>query len=200
MASGCLSVPNEVAFPGMELFSGATYHTGRWPHEGVDFTGLRVAVIGTGSSAIQSIPNIARQASELWIFQRTPNYAVPAHNRELDEIYLREIKARYPELRAAQARSINNIAGRPPQGKAVERTPEEVEAELERRWEEGGLLFMGAFADMMLDRRSNEAAAEFVRKKIRQTVKDPATAELLCPHEHDRGQAALRRYRLFRDI
>ncbi len=181
MATGCLSVPNEVAFPGMELFGGASYHTGRWPHEGVDFSGQRVAVIGTGSSAIQSIPTIARQASELWVFQRTPNYAVPAHNRELDEIYLEEIKARYPELRAAQARSINNIAGRPPQGKAAEQTPEQVEAELERRWQEGGLLFMGAFADMMLDRRSNEAAAEFVRKKIRQTVKDPATAELLCP-------------------
>ncbi len=181
MATGCLSVPNEVAFPGMERFQGATYHTGRWPHEGVDFTGQRVAVIGTGSSAIQSIPKIARQASSLHIFQRTPNYAVPAHNRELDEIYLREIKARYPELRAEQAKSINNIAGRPPQGKAAEKTPDQVEAELERRWQEGGLLFMGAFADMMLDRGANEAAAEFVRNKIRQTVNDPATAELLCP-------------------
>jgi cation diffusion facilitator CzcD-associated flavoprotein CzcO len=181
MATGCLSVPNQVNFPGMASFEGLSYQTGQWPHEPVDFNGQRVAVIGTGSSAIQSIPQIAKQAAELTIFQRTPNYAVPARNRALDETELAEIKAQYANLRARQAESFANIAGRPPQGTAAETTREEQLAEYQHRWDEGGILFNGAFTDVMLDKSANDIAAEFVRSKIRETVKDPETANLLCP-------------------
>ncbi|MDP6707279.1 MAG: NAD(P)/FAD-dependent oxidoreductase, partial [Alphaproteobacteria bacterium] len=98
MALGCLSAANKPPFEGMETFKGPIYHTGEWPHEGVDFTGRRVAVIGTGSSAIQSIPIIAEQAAELTVFQRTPNYSVPAHNAPLDPDDIAEVKAHYPDL------------------------------------------------------------------------------------------------------
>ena len=181
MATGCLSVSNQVDFPGMANFEGPSYQTGQWPHAPVDFTGQRVAVIGTGSSAIQSIPQIAKQAAELTIFQRTPNYAVPARNRALDETEFAEIKAQYANLRARQAESFANIAGRPPQGTAAETTCEAQLAEYQHRWDEGGILFNGAFTDVMLDKSANDIAAEFVRSKIRETVKDPETANLLCP-------------------
>lgn len=181
MATGCLSVPNQVNFPGKADFQGPSYQTGQWPHEPVDFSGLHVALIGTGSSAIQSIPQIAKQATELTIFQRTPNYAVPARNRPLSEAQLAKVKAEYANLRARQAESFANIAGRMPLGLAAEATREEQWAEYQRRWDEGGILFNGAFTDVMFDKEANEIAAEFVRTKIRETVKDPATADLLCP-------------------
>lgn len=181
MATGCLSVPNQVKFAGMDSFDGPSYQTGQWPHAPVNFDGLRVAVIGTGSSAIQTIPQIARQAAQLTIFQRTANYAVPARNRALNEIELAQTKARYADLRVRQAESFANIAGRPPQGKAAE-TP--LEAQLEEyqlRWNEGGIMFNGAYTDVMRDKNANNIAAEFVRSKIRETVIDPETANLLCP-------------------
>ncbi|MEM1300824.1 MAG: NAD(P)/FAD-dependent oxidoreductase, partial [Pseudomonadota bacterium] len=182
MATGCLSVPNRVDFEGKDTFQGPTYQTGEWPHEPVDFTGQRVAVIGTGSSAIQSIPRIAKQAAELTIFQRTPNYAVPAVNHDLDDATRAEAKADYKALRAAQELAFANIAGAPPIGSAGDFTRDEQWAEYERRWNAGGLLFNGAFTDVMFDREANALAAEFVRTKIREAVKDPVTAELLCPH------------------
>ena len=181
MATGCLSVPNKVEFEGKDSFNGPTYQTGEWPHEPVDFTGKRVAVIGTGSSAIQSIPQIARQAAELTVFQRTPNYAVPAVNHDLDPATRAEAKANYAEIRAAQELAFANIAGPVPMGPAEEFSREEQWAEYQRRWDAGGLLFNGAFTDVMFNRQANDLAAEFVRTKIRETVKDPATAELLCP-------------------
>ena len=182
MATGCLSKPNRVEFEGKETFQGPTYQTGAWPHEPVDFTGQKVAVIGTGSSAIQSIPQIAKQAAELTVFQRTPNYAVPAANRPLDDAARAEVKADYAGLRAAQEQAFANIAGDPPLGQAKEFDRDAQWAEYERRWAAGGLLFNGAFTDVMFNREANALAAEFVRTKIRETVKDPATAELLCPH------------------
>jgi len=182
MATGCLSVPNEVDFPGRDTFKGPTYQTGRWPHEPVDFTGMRVAVIGTGSSAIQSIPQIAKQASELTVFQRTPNYAVPAQNRPLDAEEIEAVKRNYAKLRDAQSKTMTNIAGRPALGAAAERSREEQWAEYERRWNDGGLLFNAGFTDVMFNREANEIAAEFVRSKIREIVKDPETAEMLCPY------------------
>lgn len=182
MATGCLSVPNKVDFPGRDTFQGPTYQTGHWPHEPVDFSGQRVAVIGTGSSAIQSIPNIARQAAELTIFQRTPNYAVPAVNRDLDDAYRAEVKADYPGLRDRQQAAFSaadfdisyTVVG-------ADLDEAERQAILERRWREGGLGFGAAFSDQMLNRDVNNSVAEFVRDKIRATVKDPKTAELLCP-------------------
>ena len=181
MATGCLSVPNGVKFEGQDEFEGPSYQTGYWPHEPVDFTGKRVAVIGTGSSAIQSIPQIAKQATNLTVFQRTPNYAVPAKNRMLDAEERDAIKSNYAYLRKQQAESFANIAGRAPQGLAAETSLEDQWAEYQRRWDEGGILFNGAFSDAMIDKTANEVAADFVRTKIRETVNDPATAELLCP-------------------
>ena len=183
MATGCLSVPNVVDFPGRERFKGATYQTGSWPHEAVDFSGQRVTVIGTGSSAIQSIPIIARQAKDLTVFQRTPNYAVPAQNHDLDDVYREAVKADYPALRARQQAAFAAADfDADPDAFGAEMTDAEREAILERRWAEGGLAFNACFVDMMFSREVNEYVAEFVRRKIRETVKDPETAELLCPH------------------
>ena len=109
MATGCLSVPNNPKFPGMETFKGPTYHTGQWPHEGVDFTGLRVAMIGTGSSSIQSIPIIASQAKQLTIFQRTANYAIPAHNHALDPDFQKAWKADYAGHRARAKQTVSGV-------------------------------------------------------------------------------------------
>jgi len=181
MAVGCLSAANKPPFPGLAAFPGAVYHTGEWPHDGVDFTGLRVGVIGTGSSAIQAIPIIAEQAAALTVFQRTPNYAVPAWNEKLDPDYVKEVKAHYPELRAkARARPTGfyfpfNMAS------ALAATPDERDAQYQEFWDRGGLPFLGAYGDLLFEKAANDTVAEFARKKIRAVVDDPATAELLCP-------------------
>jgi cyclohexanone monooxygenase len=181
MATGCLSSPNMPKFEGLDRFEGAIYHTGRWPHEEVDFTGQRVAVIGTGSSAIQSIPLIAQQAAQLFVFQRTPNYAVPAHNASLEPDTVREIKADYAGLRERAKQLPTGFLIRPNTASALEVTPEERQHQYEARWREGGLPFMAAFSDLLLDAEANETAAEFVRGKIREVVDDPEVAESLCP-------------------
>jgi cyclohexanone monooxygenase len=184
MGTGCLSSTNLPQFEGIDTFAGPTYHTGKWPHEGVDFTGMRVGIIGTGSSAIQSIPIIAEQAADLTVFQRTANYSVPAWNGPLDADEVREIKANYAEFRAANSLMPGAFGSRVPRGEtsALEATPEEIEADLEARWARGGLTFLAGFNDFMLNGDANEIAAEFVRNKIRSIVKDPEVAELLCPH------------------
>jgi len=181
MATGCLSSPNLPAFPGLESFQGERYHTGQWPHEDVDFTGKRVAVIGTGSSAVQSIPIIARQAKHLFVFQRTPNYAVPAHNRPLNAEELRKAKADYPAMRRRAKQTMTGIDFDYSDKKALETPARERQAEFERRWMHGGLWFLGAYQDLMVDQQANDAAAEFVRSKIRARVADPELARLLAP-------------------
>ncbi len=181
MAVGCLSAANHVPFKGREEFRGPVYHTGEWPHGGVNFSGLRVGVIGTGSSAIQSIPIIAQQASHLTVFQRTATYSVPAWNARLTPEYRDTIKADYPALRAkARARPTGfyfPFNMKP----ALEATPEERERQYEKAWEEGGLPFLGAYGDLLFEKEANDTIAEFARDKIRTIVRDPATAELLCP-------------------
>jgi cyclohexanone monooxygenase len=181
MAVGCLSAANHPPFRGREDFSGPVYHTGEWPHEGVDFTGLRVGIIGTGSSAIQSIPIIAQQACELTVFQRTATYSVPAWNEKLTPEYRSSIKADYPALRAkARARPTGfyfPFNMKP----ALEATEEERERQYQEAWERGGLPFLGAYGDLLFEKAANDTIAEFARRKIRSIVKDPATAELLCP-------------------
>ena len=181
MAIGCLSAPNRPAFAGMGDFRGPIYHTGEWPHDGVDFTGLRVGVIGTGSSAVQSIPIIAQQARQLTVFQRTATWTVPAWNEKLSADYLRQTKAQYPALRAkARARPTgfyfpyNTLP-------ALEATAEERARQYETAWQRGGLPFLGAYGDLLFEKDANDTVAEFARRKIRGIVKDPATAELLCP-------------------
>jgi cyclohexanone monooxygenase len=181
MATGCLSAPNHPKFEGVERFAGATYHTGTWPHAGVDFTGKRVAVIGTGSSAVQSIPIIARQARALTVFQRTPNYAVPAHNKPLDPDYVRSVKADYAGLRRRARQTLTGIDFDYSEELALETPPEAREREFERRWQRGGLSFLGAYMDLMVSEEANDIVAEFVRSKIRKAVADPAVAELLAP-------------------
>jgi cyclohexanone monooxygenase len=181
MAVGCLSAANRPPFRDIEAFRGPIYHTGEWPHEGVDFTGLRVGIIGTGSSAIQSIPIIAQQAASLTVFQRTATYSVPAWNEKLTAEYRKTIKADYPALRAkARARPTGfyfPFNMKP----ALEATPEERERQYEESWERGGLPFLGAYGDLLFEKSANDTIAEFARRKIRGIVKDPATAELLCP-------------------
>lgn len=181
MAVGCLSAANKPPFEGMDDFSGPIYHTGEWPHEGVDFTGKKVAVIGTGSSAIQSIPMIAEQASALTVFQRTATYSVPAWNEAVDPEAAAKVKADYPALRAkARARPTGfyfpfNMKS------ALEAPPEERTQIYEEAWKRGGLPFLGAFGDLLFEKDANDTVAEFAREKIRGVVKDPATADLLCP-------------------
>ncbi len=182
-ATGCLSVPNIPQIDGMDTFEGKVYHTGTWPHGEVDFSGKRVGVIGTGSSAIQAIPLIAAQAAQLYVFQRSPNYSVPAQNGPLDPDLQRRIKARYADLREQNRQMVTGFGARHPRndGCALEMTPQEREQQLERHWQLGGLLFGSAFGDTFFDIHANEAAAEFVRNKIRGIVHDPELAEKLCP-------------------
>jgi cyclohexanone monooxygenase len=181
MAVGCLSAPNRPSFRGIEDFRGAIYHTGEWPHQGVDFTGLRVGVIGTGSSAVQSIPIIAQQASALTVFQRTATWSVPAWNEKLTPEYLQAAKADYPALRAkARARPTGfyfPFNTKP----ALEASAQDREEEYEQAWARGGLPFLGAYGDLLFEKAANDTIADFARRKIRGIVKDPVTAELLCP-------------------
>lgn len=181
MATGCLSSANVPKFEGLDSFKGRTFHTGRWPRDDVDFTGRRVGVIGTGSSAIQSIPIIAAQAKHLTVFQRTANYSVPAHNGPIPEDVVRDVKARYAQYRIDNYNTALGADWGYRTDSALEHTPEEREAEYESRWQRGGLSFYGSFADLLSDPAANETAAEFIRGKIRQIVKDPALAEKLCP-------------------
>ena len=181
MATGCLSTANLPDIPGRDSFCGATYHTGRWPHEEVDFTGLRVAVIGTGSSAIQSIPAIARQAAQVTVFQRTANYSVPAQNRPLDPAEIAGVKASYRALREEAKTRPGCFVVDPPRPSALADSPEERATEFERRWQTGGLTFMASYEDLLFDPAANDTAADFVRAKIRETVHNPETARKLMP-------------------
>jgi len=185
MATGCLSSTNLPDIKGLESFAGARYHTGEWPHEDVDFTGRRVGVIGTGSSAIQSIPILAERARTLTVFQRTANYTVPARNAPLDPDFVARIKADYPAFRARNSLQINAFGSNMPRSAipARELSPEERRTALEARWRYGGLFFLGAFGDLLLDPAANDEAAEFVREKIRGIVRNPEVARLLSPRQ-----------------
>ena len=185
MASGGLSTPNTPSLPGLESFAGPALHTACWPHEPVDFSGLRVGVIGTGSSAVQVIPRIAQQASEVTVFQRTASYVVPAHNGPLDAAYEARIKADYAGFRARNSRMAAGIGSELPPNpqSALDAAPGEREAAFEARWRIGGFGFLGTYRDILLDERANALAAEFVRGKIRSLVHDPATARLLSPKQ-----------------
>jgi cation diffusion facilitator CzcD-associated flavoprotein CzcO len=187
MATGCLSVPKEPEVPGAESYRGEIHHTGRWPNEGVDLTGKRVAVIGTGSSGIQVIPVIAEQAAELTVFQRTPNFSAPAWNGPLDPETAREVVAGYAERRRRIRESLSCLHYPANDKSALEVSEEERERELQQRYEAGGLNMVGAFADVMIDPAANEHVAEFLRRKIRERVADPALAEALTPRSFPWG-------------
>ena len=193
MATGNLSTPRTPSYPGLGSFKGKWYHTGLWPRKGVDFTGLRVGVIGTGSSGVQSIPIIAKQAKHLYVFQRTANFSLPARNMPMDPEKERTHKTHYPELRRAAFDTPFGIAGYPPPVKsALEASAEERQRLYESKWAEGGSIsFLYSFTDLLVNKESNDTASEFVRQKIRATVKDPKIAELLCPDDHPIGTKRL---------
>ncbi|WP_225989451.1 flavin-containing monooxygenase [Rhodococcus erythropolis] len=185
-AIGCLSASRIPEIDGLENFSGEIHHTGHWPHEGVDLTGKRVAMIGTGSSGIQLLPAIAPECTHVSVFQRTPNYSVPARNRTLGPDEQARIHSVYPLLRASARTSVAGQVLAPPIGSALG-DPTIVTTELDRRWAEGGPGFVGAFTDTMLDDKANQISADYVRDRIRGIVEDDATAELLCPKDYPIG-------------
>ncbi len=184
MATGCLSAPRIPDAAGLEDFEGEYFHTGLWPHEGVDVAGKRVGVIGTGSSAIQSIPILARDAAQVTVFQRTAHYSVPAWNGPLDPQTEKEFKARYDEHRQRMRENDSGILYdlQDINLRAAVDVPEDLrEAEFEKRWQQGGFNFQNSFADLTRNQESNDLYADFVHRKIREIVKDPVTAEALCP-------------------
>jgi cyclohexanone monooxygenase len=187
MATGCLSVPILPTLPALEDFRGNVYHTGNWPHETVDFTNQNVAVIGTGSSGIQAIPSIARQAATTTVFQRTAAYSIPARNRPLSLEEVATAKADYPQLRHLARNSSFGIswAARESNHQSALEIPDEARlAEYERRWQHGGSAFLIAYSDLLLNAQANKTAADFVRSKIRELVRDPEVAQKLMP-PHD---------------
>ncbi len=187
-AVGCLSASNVPNIPGSETFGGKSYHTGSWPHAGVDFTAKRVAVIGTGASAVQAIPVIAQQAKQLTVFQRTPNYCVPARNGKVDPDVVKARKADYGRIKADIRASyfgfeLNFIAQ-----SALEAAPDERERVFNQMWDQGGFPFwLANYQDMFFSPEANDVCAEFLRKKIREAVKDPAVAEKLTPRSYPYG-------------
>ncbi|HLY22767.1 MAG TPA: NAD(P)/FAD-dependent oxidoreductase [bacterium] len=191
MATGCLSAAHIPDFKGLESFRGRTYHTGTWPREGVDFSGQRVAVVGTGSSAVQSIPIIAGQAAHLFVFQRTPNFSVPAHNRSLPPEVIADWDVHRAEYRLRARTSSGGLLTEPGAASALDVSPEERNRIYERRWQRGGLGFTAAFEDITVNREANETAAEFVRSKIRAIVRDRAVAERLLPRDVPLGTKRL---------
>lgn len=191
MATGCLSVPKVPDLPGLSGFRGEVLHTADWPREGYDFAGKRVGIVGTGSSAVQAIPIIARQAGHLTVFQRTPNFSIPAWNGPLPESQRRQMKKDYRALRAKARNSYAGDFADEYYLSILEMTPEAREDAFEQRWREGGFNYQYAFRDLMDNATANELAAEFVRGKIRAIVRDPATAERLCPRDHPIGAKRL---------
>ena len=187
MATGPLSAAMIPPFPGLDTFAGEVYHTAAWPRETVDFTGKRVAVIGTGSSGIQSIPIIAEAASRLYVFQRTPNYSVPAGNRPLTDEDRAAVKADYAERRRLSWRSSGGSPHIAHPKLTMQATPEERHAAFQRRWDLGGVLFSKTFTDQMIDPVANEEARKFYEQKIRAVIEDPTLAELLIPTDHPIG-------------
>ncbi len=185
LATGPLSSPFIPDILGRNRFVGEQFHTGRWSKNHTDFSGKKVGVIGTGSSAVQCIPIIAEQADQLTVFQRTANYTVPAGNRPLDPELQSEIKADYTGLRRRNDKTLGGFGSAYPayEESALDVSDEQRQQRYESRWSEvGGLLYLGAYGDLLTNNEANQTAAEFVRQKIRDIVNDPAVAETLTPH------------------
>ena len=187
MATGALSAARQPAIEGFETFRGTSFHTGRWPHKPVDFTGQRVAVIGTGSSGIQAIPVVAEQAAHLFVLQRSPNFSIPAWNVPLPAERQREWKANYAQHRALARTTRSGILYQYSDRGALDVTEAARQIEFEARWARGGANFTHAFNDIFSNKASNDLAAEFVRGKIRSIVLNPAVAALLTPIDHPIG-------------
>ena len=193
MATGCISTANMPNIPNIDGFTGNIYHTGNWPHEKIDFTGQRVAVIGTGSSAIQSIPVIAAEAEHITVFQRTPHWTVPARNVPMTDDYERNWKDDYAEKRANMRGSMSGSlrAVAPIDVSALDVTDEEREEAYRERWAAGGMSLLRSYNDLLTSNDANETAASWVRQRIKATVNDPAKAELLVPKTYPLGTKRL---------
>ena len=189
MAVGNLSTPRVPDFKGVDSFKGEWYHSGLWPKEGVDFTGKRVGIIGTGSTGIQIIPQVAPQAKHLHIFQRTANYSLPARNGPMPEEVRAAHKKKYRKLREQAYFTPFGIAGYPPPEKAaIEAGADERTEKYADKWAEGGTIsYLFAYNDLLTNAESNKTASDFVRERIREIVKDTKTAEMLCPNDHPIG-------------
>ncbi len=182
---GCISTGQVPDIEGLDSFEGQWYHTGDWPHEGVDFAGKRVGVIGTGSSGIQAIPVIAKQAGHLTVFQRTAQYTIPSRPETVDREFLDGVKDNYDEIWEKARTSGGGIPVDASEVSALEVSAEERQATYEAGWAEGGFKFLfGSYNDITTDRRANDTAAEFIRSKIREEVNDPETADILVPTDH----------------
>ncbi len=185
---GNTSTPAKPSIPGLESFAGDVYHTALWPHEKVDFTGQKVALIGTGSSGIQSTPMIAEQADHLTVFQRTANYSVPARNHDLTDEMRRELEENYTEMRQLVLASPIGMPFEIPQKSALEVSDEERTATLDKLWEIGSFRFMfTSYHDIVVDLKANATVAGYIEAKIRDTVNDPAKADILCEFNHPVG-------------
>ena len=185
---GTLSTTNMPSFKGLETFKGKWYHTSRFPHSGVDFTAKRVAVVGTGATAVQAIPEIAQQSKQLTVFQRTANYCVPARNGKVDPELVKARKADYDAVVKRVRESPFGQERYAIPKSVLETTPEEREREFDRMWDAGGFDFWIAnYQDMLVDQEANEVCADYIRRKIRKTVKDPSVAERLMPKGHAYG-------------
>lgn len=182
MATGCLSAANKPDFEGLESFSGRIFHTGHWPDHEIDFTGRRVGVIGTGSSGVQIIPEIAKEAKHLSVFQRTASYVVEAFNHPLDSAEKIHIKAHYQDMREAAKKTFGGFTVTTNDQSALSVSEDVCRAKLEEGWQSGGNSFLTSFGDFGISEAANVRAQKFVRDKIRQAVNNPATAEKLLPH------------------
>ncbi|MET0969659.1 MAG: NAD(P)/FAD-dependent oxidoreductase [Tardiphaga sp.] len=188
LATGCLSNARTPQFRGLEDFQGDVYHTAHWPHRPVDFSGRRVGLIGTGSSAIQSVPLIAEQAMSLTVFQRTANFSVPARNAPLTDDERRAFRDDYAEIRRRAREEFRNGIVQPLPDRGALDDPDDVRrGKYEQRWASGGLTFMGVYNNLVLDQQANDTAAAFIRAKIAEIVQDPHTARLLQPDSHPVG-------------
>jgi len=183
-AVGCLSSANIPEISGLESFTGDWFHTGEWPHEGVDFTGKNVGVVGTGSTGIQAIPVIAEQAKHLTVFQRTANYSIPARNAPLDDSFKRYAKENADHFRDVMTTNTNAHPFRISERLVHDVGEDERNQIYEEAWLKGGLQFRASFKDLLQNTDSNRTAADFIRNKIRQTVTDPVKAEQLSDIDH----------------
>ena len=183
-AVGCLSAASIPDIPGLEDFAGRWVHTGEWPREGVDFRGKRVGQIGTGSTGIQAAPVIAQSAAHLTVFQRTAQYSVPARNQPLSDEFRRYVRGHHEEIREVCRSTPNGHPFRIAERKVSDVGPAEREAIYEAAWEKGGLQFRATFRDLVLDKAANDTAAEFIKAKIREIVRDPETARALADIDH----------------
>ena len=182
MATGCLSTSQVPTIKGLDSFRGTWFHTAAWPQDGVDLTGKRVGVIGTGSTGIQLIPEIVEDAAHVTVFQRTANFSVPSRNGPMDPAFERRLKARYPEFRKAARESLLGVSVEGTGKAALEVAPEERDQTFQERWDDGGgMPMLLAYSDLLVDQAANDTVADFFRARIRDAVDDPAVAELLQP-------------------